>query len=91
MSALRAQLHRYWFEFEPGENTRRVGAGLGVGATGVDRDDAERLVGELLFGGDVVPAVVAVVEEVDVRTLDEGHVQPNMGDPTVRGVWYPRV
>jgi len=30
-------------------------------------------------------------EDVDVRALDGGHVLPNMGDPSVRGVWYPRV
>jgi hypothetical protein len=31
-----------------------------------------------------------VVEDVDVSQLDAGHVLPNMGDPTLRGVWFPR-
>jgi hypothetical protein len=37
-----------------------------------------------------MPSPLAVIEDVDVRELDQGHVVPNMGDPTVRGVWYPR-
>jgi hypothetical protein len=36
-----------------------------------------------------MPAVVQVVENVDVSTLDQKHVLPNIGDVTVRGVWFP--
>jgi hypothetical protein len=42
-----------------------------------------------VFGGGPLPAVVEVVENVDVRDLDEGHVLPNLGDPSARGVWFP--
>jgi hypothetical protein len=28
-------------------------------------------------------------ENLDIRTLDQGHVIPNMKDPTLRGVWFP--
>lgn len=34
---------------------------------------------------------LGVVPDVDVRTLDEGHVIPNMGPPAIRGVWYPKL
>jgi hypothetical protein len=34
-----------------------------------------------------------VIEDIDVRDLhlvDQSHVVPNMGDPSIRGVWFPR-
>jgi hypothetical protein len=30
-----------------------------------------------------------VTEDVDIQTLDQGHVLPNMGVPSERGVWFP--
>jgi len=33
--------------------------------------------------------IASSVEDVDVRTLDQGHVIPNMLPPDRRGVWYP--
>jgi len=33
---------------------------------------------------------VGIVPDVDIRTLDQNHVVPNMGVVTSRGVWYPR-
>jgi hypothetical protein len=32
-----------------------------------------------------------VVTDVDISTLDQGHVIPNMNMPLARGVWFPRV
>jgi hypothetical protein len=32
-----------------------------------------------------------LVEDVNVSELDAGRVLPNIGDPTVRGVWFPRL
>jgi len=29
--------------------------------------------------------------DVDVRELDQRHVVPNMGPPSIFGVWYPRL
>lgn len=31
-----------------------------------------------------------IVPDVDIRTLDQRHVIPNMEVPVVRGVWFPR-
>ena len=36
-----------------------------------------------------VAALEDVVEDVDLRTLDAGHVLPNMRPPVWPGVWYP--
>jgi hypothetical protein len=64
---------------------------MGCGVTAVDRADAERLLTTGPFEGSKLPAVTRLVEDVDVSDLDAGHVLPNVGDPTLRGVWFPRL
>ena len=32
-----------------------------------------------------------VIENIDVRLLDQGHVIPNMGVVTSEGVWFPNL
>lgn len=89
MSALREHLHRFWFRFDRQPGTPASWTSLGCGVTAVDRGDAEKLLAAsaLVEGG--LPTVREVVADVDVQTLDPGHVLPNMGDPSVRGVWFP--
>lgn len=87
MDDLRAHLHRYWVRFDDAPPS----LGLGMGVTAVDRADAESLVAASTFlDGQPLPAIREMVEDIDVRDLDQSHVAPNIGDPTVRGVWYPR-
>jgi hypothetical protein len=88
VSALRDHLHRYWFTFD--DPPKASFFGLGCGVTAVDRDDAERLLRSAWFAADGLPRIHAAIEDVDVRDLDASHVLPNMGDPSIRGVWYPR-
>jgi len=64
---------------------------LGCGVTAFCRDDALALIRDKIFSGSELPPITAVVEDVDVRTLDEGHVQPNMGTPSNLGIWFPRL
>jgi hypothetical protein len=73
-------LRRFWFPV-PGH--------LGIGVTAYSRTEAEALargaagqVGWPFDGG-------KVVEDVDVRDLDQKHVVPNMGPVNFHGVWYP--
>jgi hypothetical protein len=76
-----------------GSNTTSVKATepLGYGVTAADRPDAEELVRSRLLGGHPLPDDAEVIEDVDVRELDANHVLLNMGDPSIRGVWYPRI
>jgi hypothetical protein len=96
MPDLRGYLHRYWFQWQVGQSPgldpvlARVGAGLGCGVTAVDVDDATHLIRTVALDGTELPPIASVTEDVDVGTLDAGHVLPNMGDPSVRGVWFPR-
>jgi hypothetical protein len=89
MPGLRDHLHRYWFRWTGDPHELPQGAALGYGVTGVDSQDAETLLSAALLDGAPLPTGADVVEDVDVRKLDQGHVLPNMGDRTVRGVWYP--
>jgi hypothetical protein len=81
------KLRRFWFTFSnPPPFSPLV---LGCGVTAVDRSDAEELL--RISVTSKVPGLVIdeVVEDVDVRTLDAGHVVPNMGVVIWRGVWFP--
>jgi hypothetical protein len=80
-------LHRYWFDFEPG--TLPAGTAIGCGVTAYTKEDARGLLAETVFRASAFPPVRRVVEDVDVSTLDAGHVLPNMLDPVTRGVWFP--
>jgi hypothetical protein len=72
-------LVRYWFH---------VKHGLGYGVTAYSNEDARSLLAtHWLPSADA--EIVSVTENVDVRTLDQGHVVPSMGSPNTRGVWFP--
>ncbi len=74
-------IRRYWFP---------VAGHLGIGVSAETREAASKLaLGVAAEMGWQIEAD-EVVENVDIRDLDERHVVPNMGPPTVRGVWYPR-
>lgn len=80
-----SELRRFWFEFEDPPPT----LGYGCGVTALSQSDAESLIQEQVLDGQPLPTVADVVEDVDVTTLDEGHVRPNMYPPNERGVWFP--
>lgn len=42
-----------------------------------------------MFEGTVLPEVETWEDDVDVRSLDQGHVVPNMMPPNCRGIWFP--
>lgn len=83
-------LKRYWFEFEI-ESVFKVpgGIGLGCGVCAFSEDDAIRIMDEKIFTEIKRPPILKVIEDVDIRKLDQGHVIPNMLPPVYRGIWYP--
>lgn len=84
-----ALLRRFWFEFKrTGTSSLRPEVTIGCGVTAYDYDDAVDLLRERVFAGNV-PEVEKAQSDVDVSTLDAGHVRPNMGSPTERGIWFP--
>lgn len=82
-------LHRYWFCFDgTGEAALRGSLKLRCGVTAYSREDAQEILRRQVFGGPI-PNVTRMIEDVDVSTLDHGHVLPNMEVVLLRGVWFP--
>jgi hypothetical protein len=75
-------LRRFWFALP---------RGLGVGVTARSRAEAEGLAREACLQSGRSFEAAEVIEDVDVRDLDQNHVVPNMGPPNLGGVWFPRL
>jgi len=82
-------LHRYWFRFSIGNAPSVLNIGCGI--TAYDMEDAESLLHERVFSVFGSRDVLEVIPDVDINTLDQGHVIPNMAAPSNRGVWFPRL
>ena len=72
-------LRRFWFTCEPAP---------GIGVTAQTLAEAREMAeGALAYlPGSVI---TGVEEDVEVETLDEHLVLPNLGPPALRGVWFP--
>ena len=83
-------LTRYWITFDAADSEAivRHSLGLGVGVTAFDEQDALKHVTKAL-GCDELPRMSSITPHVRVEDLEEDHVQRNLGNPAVRGVWYP--
>jgi hypothetical protein len=79
-------LRRYWFRFE--NEGSHLALNLGCGITALSYEDAIEILRQRVFHGEM-PAVEEVIEDVDISTLDEMHIHPNMGCVATRGVWFP--
>jgi hypothetical protein len=73
-------LKRFWFKIEKGH---------GIGVTAYTIDDAIALIAKesLLIN----TQIVEIIEDVDIQSLDQNHVIPNMGPPNFRGIWFPNL
>ncbi len=82
-------LTRFWFDFATdARDALPPGVCMGCGITARDIDDARSILREFVLGeSQTLPT--RVIEDVDVQTLDAGHVRPNMRAPNSRGVWFP--
>jgi YD repeat-containing protein len=84
------KLRRFWLEFEGElEDGLPPGVLMGCGATAESKKEALELVRLLVFGGEALPRIKKLVEDVDISTLDQNHVVPNMRAPVMRGIWFP--
>lgn len=75
-------LRRFWFE---------LSRGLGIGVTAGSEAEAAQLAETTRAAYFPDAAVLCVIADVDVSTLDAKHVIPNAGPVVVRGVWFPRL
>lgn len=78
--------HRYWFTFKGFD--RPTPLNLGCGVTAESEHAATELIRASVFEGAVFE-VQRIIANVSIAELDQGHVVPNMGNPLVRGIWFP--
>lgn len=69
-----------------------------IGVTAFSKDHAITLItNEALKGSFIEPMAkeindnTEVIEDIDIRILDQNHVIPNMGAVTFQGIWYPNL
>lgn len=82
-------LHRFWIQFLELPSDVPAILRVGCGVTAFDEADCLALLSRTVFTGDRIPTVKSIARDVDISTLDARHIRPNMGNPAVRGVWFP--
>ena len=83
-------LIRYWFEFEDAPFDKYPpGISIGCGVAAFSYEDALYIIEEKVFKRAGMPAIKKIIENVDISSLDKGHVIPNMNEPVSRGIWFP--
>ena len=87
-------LTRYWIEFETNQYedfTFNCFFKRGIGVTAYNYDDAIKLLEKnISYFEEGVQGIKSVTENIDINDLDRGHVIPNMGICSNRGIWYPQ-
>lgn len=81
-------LQRYWIRFQ--FDLSQSGPKPGCGVTTHDYEDALVILRSTVFRDREMPVIEQVIEGVDIFSLDQKHVIPNMEVPVWRGVWYPK-
>jgi len=85
-------LKRYWFEFDfsnPCLSRYRYLPACGCGITAFDYEDALKIMRRFILRDNNMPAFSRIVENIDISTIEDMNVRPNLGVPVWRGVWYP--
>ncbi len=87
------QLVRYWINFSldgfNGKIVTRAGAKLGCGVTAYTEEDAIHIFKSEMFPNTGIPEIKSIKVNIDINTLDDNHIRPNMGVVSNRGIWLP--
>lgn len=81
-------LSRFWFRFKKADTSDPLN--LGCGVTAYNYEDALSLLKANVFRDKGFPEILECLENVNLDTLDQKHVLPNIGIVTVRGIWFPQ-
>lgn len=83
---------RYWFVIFPDD---RYGPG-NIGVTAYSKEHARDIITKESSTWPFINEVALkindnteIIENIDVRVLDQNHVRPNMGVVVFIGIWYP--
>ena len=84
-------LHRYWIVIFPEDPYGP--RNLGVTAFSIEQAKALVKVELKKLGWNHISEELIeeseIIEDIDIRLLDQNHVIPNMGVVTFKGVWFP--
>ena len=67
------------------------GALLGCGVTASSQEEAIVFLKEQVFNVLPFPNIKRCIENVELGSLDQNHMIPNMGDHRQIGIWFPLV
>lgn len=81
------RLKKFWFRFEPFPKPSPLNMGCGV--TAYSYEDALYLLQDHVFGENEIPRMMECIENIEQTALDQKHILPNIGDATIRGIWFP--
>lgn len=81
-------LRRFWFNFNKSDKLP-PGLAWGCGITSFDKEDAIKILKEHVFQNFDYVEPFEIIEDIDVSELDQNHIVPNIGPPSIRGVWFP--
>jgi len=82
-------LTRYWIKFEDTPVISSLVPKVGCGVTAYSYEDALYILKATIFKYQPLGKIVDVIENIDVSTLEAGHILPNSLPASVRGVWFP--
>lgn len=88
-----ADMIRYWIRFSDLDGVDKMPVGLrrGCGVTAHDAGDALSMLKQEFFPAGSLPDIAELIVNIDVSTLDPGHILPNIGITVDRGIWFPRI
>ncbi|MCA9250591.1 MAG: hypothetical protein R3E58_08480 [Phycisphaerae bacterium] len=86
----RKLLTRYWFKLDA-DVAQSFGIRRDYGVTAHSIDDAILLLTKHALDGRDLAKKFELEIDIDVDTLDHNHVTPNIGDCSIRGVWFPNL
>ena len=82
-------LTRYWIIFDVPRDSHFSHLKMGCGITAFDYSDALSIARKNIFIDIEMPSIILYTENIDMNTLDQNHIIPNMLPSNCRGVWFP--
>ena len=82
-------MKRFWMNFSATNKELLPVISLGCGVTARNKEEALAIVQEKIFNGKKMPTPSEVIENIDISSLDEKHIRPNMGSIFLPGIWFP--
>lgn len=84
-------MRRFWIKFDLSiDEDTPPGLLMGCGVTAEDISEAKFLIKKKVFNNKELPSIVDIIENVNISSLDAGHVISNMGNIFIKGIWFPK-